>query len=112
MAKQNDVVVPINLVLTRDGAAWNISAATNIDIRGLKPSGETFVRDAVFTTTAYDPDYTGAGDGTDGAISVNTQANDLDEEGWYFFDPLVEFSGTGLYRQGDTVQEHIFRGVA
>lgn len=112
MAKVDDVLVPINLIVQRDGAAWDISTATNIDIRGLKPSGESFVLNAVFTTTAYDPDYTGSSDGTDGAISAYTTSGDLDEEGWYFFDPLVEFSGNGLYRQGDTIQEHIYRGVA
>lgn len=110
MAKQNDIRRPIILALTRGGAVMNVSGASQIDIRGLKRSGESFSATGTFASATYDPTYTGPGDGTDGYIAVFTASGHLDEEGDYFFDARVQ-DGAGADLASDTIHAYLPRRV-
>ena len=111
MARQNDIRRPIILTLTRNGAVWDVSSGTPIDIRGLKPSGASFTGTAAYGSTDYDSTYTGPGDGSDGVIAVFTSSSNFDEEGDYFFDARVQ-DALGADLASDTIHQYIPRRVA
>jgi len=110
MARQNDIRRSIVIPLTRDGVAWDISAASAIAINILKPSGATTVTTGTFASTTYLASYTGPGDGTDGYIAMFTDALDFDEEGNHFIDVHIDdLAGADL--ASDTIHQFIPRRV-
>lgn len=57
------------VTLTESGAALDVSGATDLKIKFLKPDGTLVEKDAVLVT-----------DGTDGKIAYTTLASDLDQD--------------------------------
>lgn len=65
-----DIGTILEVTLTEDGAAVNISTATTIEIKLKPPEAATKTKTATFST-----------DGSDGKIRYITISGDIDEEG-------------------------------
>lgn len=76
----NDVGVSIIVTIQdSDGAATDVSDATDITFHFVKPSGDPADKTGVFNT-----------DGTDGKVKYVTQSGDIDQEGIWGLEVVVE----------------------
>jgi hypothetical protein len=74
-----DVGTVFVITITEDGDPVDISTATDMEIRFLKPSGETASLAAAHTT-----------DGTDGKLEGTTTVDFIDETGFWSMQGFIE----------------------
>lgn len=77
----------LTIVVTEDGDAVNISAATAKQIRFERPDGTTFIKTATFTGT-----------GSDGSIYYVFESGVLNQQGTWRCQALITFSTPGVLK--------------
>jgi hypothetical protein len=96
---KGDIGIAIEITITKDGIAEDISLASKKYIKIGRPDGTSINGLAVFVT-----------DGTDGKIEYVTVADDLDQDGVYTFQPYIEI---GLFKgHAERVASKIYGNVS